>query len=72
MHFMSTLCPTEARKSRFQVTRLEDRIAPAGSLLNLVVNVDHVNIPITVAYNNIQVGVQLVAINSSQVFYGVT
>jgi hypothetical protein len=69
---MSTLCPTEPRKSRFQVTRLEDRIAPAGSLLNLVVNLDHVNIPITVAYNNIQVGVQAVSIGSTQIFYGVT
>jgi hypothetical protein len=70
---MSTLCPTKPGKGRFQVTRLEDRIAPASSpLLNLVVNVSHVNIPITVEYNNVQVGAQVISINSQQIFYGQT
>jgi hypothetical protein len=66
------LCPAEPRKGRFQVSRLEERIAPAGSLLNLVVNVSHVNIPITVEYNNVQVGAQVISINSQQIFYGQT
>jgi hypothetical protein len=60
------------KNGRFQITRLEERIAPAGSLLNLEVTLSHVNIPITVAYNNVQVGVQLISVSSSQVFYGVT
>jgi hypothetical protein len=68
---MTELRPSEQR-DRFQITRLEERIAPAGSLLNLVVDINHVNIPITIAYNNIQVGVQAVSVGSTQIFYGMT
>jgi hypothetical protein len=62
---MNALCPTEPVKGRFQVTRLEERIAPAGSLVNLQVAIGNINIPITVANNNIQVGIS--ALNNNVV-----
>jgi hypothetical protein len=39
-----TLAPREERKSRFEITRVEERIAPSanlGGLINVGVNVDH-------------------------------
>jgi hypothetical protein len=69
---MNVLCPNRPRAGRFRVTRLEERIAPAGSLVNLQVAIGNINVPITVANNNIQVGIQALDNNVIQILPGLT
>jgi len=64
---MNTVQPVETRKNRFQITKLEDRIAPAAAGL-VAVNVG----PVTVRDVNIGVAAQALTANSSQIFRQIT
>jgi hypothetical protein len=69
---MDALAPSPPGKDRFRIARLEERIAPAGSLVNIAVVIQGINIPITVANNNIQIGIQALTFNGTQLLSSVT
>lgn len=57
---MNTLQPVEPRTTRFQIEKLEERIAPSASL----VNVSHNNVDVDV--RDVNVGVNAAVLSNAQ------